>query len=104
MSSSPWAIAEDMAARRWTGVPCDHTLFVAVDSMAFSGFEYRSCLLNYYFGVPDDPDTDVQIPSDDDKNEPMPFEEVVQRIDLKGYQWLMCGDGFSLVYIGFVPD
>lgn len=94
----------DMAVSRWSGAPCVHTLFVAVDSIPFSGFEYRSSLFNTYLDLPDDPGLNVQIPSDEDDNEPMPIHEVVERIDLPGYVWLSSGDGFFIVYIGFLPD
>ena len=97
-------MAVDMAASRWSGTPCEHTRFVAVDSLPFSGFEYRSVRFNAYLHVPDDPDLDVQIPSDEDDNEPMPIEEVVDRIGLPGYQWDCCGDGFFIVYFGFHPS
>lgn len=93
-----------MAGARWTGIPCEHTLFVAVDSLAFSGFEYRSRCFNTYLGVADDPDLDIQIPADDDDDDPMPIHEIAERIDLPGYEWLACGDGFFIVHIGFLPD
>ena len=96
-------IAANMAESRWSGKPCEHTLFVAVDSIPFSGFEYRSRLFNSYLDVPDDPDLDIQIPSDEDDDEPMPIHELVERIDLPGHAWLSCCDGFFTVYFGFLP-
>lgn len=96
-------MATNMAGSRWSGEPCEHTLFVASESPAFSDFEYRSRRFNAYLDVPDDSDLQILIPSDDDANEAMPIHEVVERIDLPDHVWLSCCDGFFIVYIGFLP-
>ena len=43
---------------------CEHTLFVATDC----GFEYRSSLFNHHMGLPDDQDSEPDLPVDDDDN------------------------------------
>lgn len=100
----------------WMGDVCRHTLFLAVDISAFSGFEYRSKLFNEHLGLPDSNDPEVEILADDAEEEDeiyLSVAEIIARITLPGLELrsyddeggIACGPcGGGTITFGFVPQ
>lgn len=99
----------------WEGDVCEHTLFLAVDLPAFSGFEYRSQLFNRLLGLPDSDDADVHVPSPDDPDDALSVGEIIEKleaevagIELRSYDdegGMACGpiQGGTITF-GFVAE
>ena len=86
----------------WTFDPetcvCVHTLFVATDE----GFEYRSSRFNQHMGLPEDPDSEPEIPEDNDGG----YDGFTSLVSISGSIKYACytpAPGCLGAYFGFAP-
>ena len=95
----------------WDYDVCKHTLFLALDVSAFSGFQYRSKLFNEHLNLTDTDEAEIEIPSDDDPEceEFLSVAEIIEKIthpglELRSYDEEGAGPCGGTVTFGFVPQ